>query len=94
MLCQDEDLRENIRILLVERLHRVAVNARKSWTSSSLTRQKQIWTVNPQREKQVVKLQQKRIEAMTQELEDLESQEEEYEDEDEEKENTEMPRRG
>lgn len=79
--CQDEDLRENTRSWLSERLHEVAENARKELDILIADEARTIWTANPQRAKKVAKLQRNRVEAMTRELEDLESQEEE-EDED------------
>jgi hypothetical protein len=83
-VCPDEDLRENIRSWLSERLHEVSQNARKELDNLITDEAKAIWTVNPQRAKQVVKLRNNRIKAMTEELEDLESQEKDEENSDEE----------
>jgi hypothetical protein len=81
--CPDEDLRENTRTWLSERLHEVVENAWKELDILIADEAKGTWTANPQRAKQVAKLQNNRVEAMARELEDLESQEEEEEDEEE-----------
>jgi hypothetical protein len=85
-VCSDNYFREKVRTWLLEPLTEVAEDARKELNKLIKDEAKATWTLNPQRENKVVKLQQKRIEAMTRDLEDLESQEQEENDENDEEE--------